>query len=73
MIAADLTPRLSRLVGSARILWLSLAVTGSIALLVPLAQPGWWIALLTMSSAAGEFARIVFATPNVSPRQRRCP
>ncbi len=73
MIAAALTPRFSRLVGSARIIWLSLAVTGPIALLGPLAQPGWWVALLIVSIAAGEFGSIIYAITNVSLRQRLCP
>lgn len=73
MIAAALTPRFSRLVGSARIIWLSLAVTGPAALLGPLAQPGWWVALLILSIAAGEFGAIIYAITNVSLRQRLCP
>ena len=73
MIAAALTPRFSRLVGSARIIWLSLAVTGPIALLGPLAQPGWWVALLIVSIAAGEFGSIIYAITNVSLRPRLCP
>lgn len=73
MIAAALTPRFSRLVGSARIIWLSLAVTGPAALLGPLAQPGWWVALLIVSIAAGEFGSIIYAITNVSLRQRLCP
>ena len=48
MAGAALTPRLARLVGEARIVWLSLAVTGPVGLLVPLAQPGWGIALLVV-------------------------
>jgi len=73
MIGAALTPRLSRRVGSARIIWVSLAVTGPIALLGPLAQPGWSVALLIVSTAAGEFGQIVYAITNVSLRQRLCP
>ena len=73
MIAAAFTPRFSRRVGSARIIWMSLAVTGPIALLGPLAQPGWWVALLIVSIAAGEFGSIIYAITNVSLRQRLCP
>ena len=73
MIAAAFTPRFSRRVGSARIIWISLAVTGPIALLGPLAQPGWWVALLIVSIAAGEFGSIIYAITNVSLRQRLCP
>ncbi len=73
MIAAALTPRMGRAVGSARIIWLSLAVTGPLALLGPLAQPGWGVVLLLVSMAAGEFGQIVYAITNVSLRQRLTP
>ena len=70
---AALTPRLSRVVGSARIIWLSLVVTGPIAILAPLAQPGWGVVLLVLSIAAGEFGQIIYAVTNVTLRQRLCP
>lgn len=73
MAGAALTPRLARLVGEARIVWLSLAVTGPVGLLVPLARPGWGIALLVVGLAAGELGQIVYAITNVTLRQRRCP
>jgi MFS family permease len=73
VFGAAFTPKLSRLVGSARIIWLSLAVTGPIALLGPLAQPGWLVVLVILSIAAGEFGQIIYAITNVSLRQRLCP
>ncbi len=73
MAGAALTPHLARLVGEARIVWLSLAVTGPLGLLAPLARPGWAIALLVVGMAAGEFGQIVYAITNVTLRQRRCP
>lgn len=73
MVGAAVTPALSRLVGSARIIWLSLAVTGPITLLTPLAQPGWWVVLVIVGGAAGEFGSIIYAITNVSLRQRLCP
>ncbi|HWV35666.1 MAG TPA: MFS transporter, partial [Thermomicrobiales bacterium] len=73
MIGAALTPWLSRHVGSARIIWISLAATGPVTLLVPLAQPGWSVALLILGMAAGELGQIVYAITNVSLRQRLCP
>jgi MFS family permease len=73
IIGAAITPRLSAVVGSARIIWLSLVVTGPVALLVPLAQPGWLVALLIAGIAAGELGQIVYAITNVSLRQRLCP
>jgi len=73
MLGAALTPRLSRALGSARIIWLSLAVSGPLTLLTPLAQPGWAVVLVFLGMAAGEFGQIIYAITNVSLRQRLCP
>lgn len=73
MAGAALTPRLARRIGSARIVWLPLAVTGPLTLLGPLAQPGWWVTLIVIGAAAGEFGQIIYAITNVSLRQRLCP
>ncbi|MCU1408403.1 MAG: transporter [Microbacteriaceae bacterium] len=73
LLGAATTPRLSRRFGSARIIWLSLAVTGPITLLIPLSQPGWGVALFIVGTAAGELGQIVYAVTNVSLRQRLCP
>ncbi len=73
MLGAALTPRLSRRFGSARIIWLSLAITGPLTLLSPLAQPGWTVVLIFVGMAAGEFGQIIYAITNVSLRQRLCP
>ncbi|MFC0678406.1 MFS transporter [Lysobacter korlensis] len=73
MIAAAITPRMGRAVGTARIIWLSLAVTGPFTILAPLAQPGWGVVLLIVSIAAAEFGQIVYAITNVSLRQRLTP
>jgi MFS family permease len=73
VVGAALTPRLARRVGSARIVWLSLAVTGPVGLLSPLAQPGPLVALVVIGTAVGEFGQIIYAISNVSLRQRLCP
>lgn len=73
MAGAALTPRLAARFGSARIIWLSLAVTGPLDLLGVLAQPGWLILLLLTGIAAGEFGQIVYAITSVSLRQQVCP
>jgi MFS family permease len=73
IVGAALTPRLSRRFGSARIVWLALAVTGPITLLVPFSQPGWLVLLGAVGGAAGEFGQIVYAITSVSLRQRLCP
>lgn len=73
MVGAALTPKLAGHLGSARIIWLALAITGPITLLGPLAQPGRLVALIIVGTAAGEFGQIVYAVTSVSLRQRLCP
>lgn len=73
LVGASATPALSRWLGSARVIWLSLAVTGPVTLLGPLAQPGALVILVIISTAAGELGQIVYAITNVSLRQRFCP
>jgi hypothetical protein len=73
MAGAALTPRLARRFGAERIIWLSLAVTGPLGLLGPLAQPGWLVVLMVVGTAVGEFGQIVYAISNVTLRQRVVP
>lgn len=73
MFAAAATPRLSQRIGSARIIWLSLAVTGPVNLISPLAQPGWSTALIVVGAAVGNAGQLVYAITNSSLRQRLCP
>jgi transmembrane secretion effector len=73
MLAAALTPRLSRRFGSARIIWLSLAVTGPVNLVTPFAQPGWSVLLVVVGSAVGGAGQLVYAITNSSLRQQLCP
>ncbi|TDE12286.1 MFS transporter [Jiangella asiatica] len=74
MAGAVLTPWLARRIGSARIVWLSLAVTGPLTLLIPLARPGWTAVTFTViGMAAGELGQIVYAVSSLSLRQRLCP
>jgi MFS family permease len=73
MAGAALTPRLAARFGSARIIWLSLLVTGPLNLVGVLAQPGWLVLLLLLGIAAGELGQIVYAITSVSLRQQVCP
>ena len=73
LAGAALTPRLARVLGSARVVWLPLAVTAPLAILGALARPGWTSWLVLLGTAAGEFGQIVYAITSVSLRQRLCP
>jgi MFS family permease len=65
--------RLSRLIGSARIVWFSILVLGLPSLIVPLAAPGWRIALFPVGAAATAFNAVVYNVAQVSYRQAICP
>src|SRR5579875_912261 len=73
MAGAAATPRLSRRFGSARIIWLALAIPQPLTVLVLFARPGIWVVLLVVGIAAGEFGQMVYAITSVSLRQRICP
>jgi len=68
-----LSGRLSRLIGSARIIWFSMLVLGLPSLLVPLAVPGWRVALYVVGIAAELFSGVVYNVAQVSYRQAICP
>jgi MFS family permease len=72
-IGAAATPRAARRIGSARIVWFSLAVTAPLSLLVVFATPGWGLLFAVAGFAIGELGQIVYAITNVSLRQRICP
>lgn len=73
MLASALTPWLARRIGSARVVWVSLAVTGPLTLLVALGFPGWGLVFVVIGMFAGELGQIVYSITNVSLRQRICP
>jgi MFS family permease len=68
-----LSGRLSRRIGSARIIWFSMLVLGLPQLLVPLAEPGWLVALFPLGFAAFTFSGVVYNVAQVSYRQAICP
>jgi MFS family permease len=73
LVGATVTPRLARRLGSARVVWLPLAVSGPVAVAGGLARPGWSSWLVVLGTVAGELGQIVYAISNVSLRQRLCP
>jgi MFS family permease len=68
-----LSGRLARRIGSARIIWFSILVLGLPSFLVPLAEPGWRIALFSVGFAATGFSGVVYNVAQVSYRQAICP
>ena len=73
MVGAALTTKVAKAVGSARLIWLSLAVTSPLTVLGALAHPGSGLVLLVIGIVAGELGQIVYAITSVSLRQRVCP
>ncbi len=68
-----LAGRLSRRVGSARVIWYSLLVLSLPQLLVPLAEPGWRVAAFVVGMAFFSFGAVVYNVAQVSYRQAICP
>ena len=68
-----LSGRLSRRIGSARIIWFSMLVFGLPQLLVPLAKPGWLVVLFPVGFAGFSFSAVVYNVAQVSYRQAICP
>jgi predicted MFS family arabinose efflux permease len=68
-----LAGRLSRRIGSARIIWYSMLVLSLPELLVPLAAPGWRVAAFGAGMASFSFGAVVYNVAQVSYRQAICP
>jgi MFS family permease len=64
---------LRRWIGSARLIWLSMAVTAPFALLVPLTFPGPGVILYGVSQFMFSFGAIVYNVHQASFRQMLCP
>jgi MFS family permease len=64
---------LGRRIGSARIIWFSLLVLDAPSLVLPLAAPGWRIALFIFGYGVSMFACSVFGASQLAYRQSVCP
>lgn len=73
VIGGVLSGRLSRRIGSARIIWVSILGFGLPSLLVPLAYPGWRVALFPIGFAFSAFASVIYNVAQVTYRQAVCP
>jgi len=65
--------RLSRWIGSARIIWFSLLAFGAPGLLLPLAEPGWRLAFVVVGGAGFTFSGVLYNIAQLSYRQAICP
>ena len=64
---------LSRRIGSARIIWVSILGLGPAALLLPLAQPGPGVLLYVAGLAGWTFCGVLYNVAQLSYRQAICP
>jgi predicted MFS family arabinose efflux permease len=68
-----LSGRLTRRIGSARIIWLSMLVFSFPQLLIPLAEPGWRVIVFPLALMAFWFGAVVYNVAQISYRQAICP
>ncbi|WP_410602240.1 MFS transporter [Amycolatopsis sp. lyj-90] len=69
VVAGKVTARL----GQARSIWLVPLVTWPLQLLIPLAEPGWKVALIPLALLFTGFGIIIYNVAQVSYRQAVCP
>lgn len=65
--------RLGQLVGTSRIIWLSILGAGWTGLLIPLARPGWGVLLFGLGYFGMYFSAVVYNIAQISYRQAICP
>jgi predicted MFS family arabinose efflux permease len=68
-----LSNRLSRWIGSARIIWFSVLVFGAIPVVMPLAEPGPRLVLFPVAVFGLSFTSVVYNVAQLSYRQLICP
>ena len=73
IVGAVAASALTRWIGQARIIWLSMAVCTPLGLLIPLTRPGAGLALFAAGSFAISFGAVVYNVAQVSFRQAQCP
>lgn len=65
--------RVTRWIGQSRVLWQIPLLAGGFALLMPLARPGWGVALVSVGIFVSAMAIIMFHITQISYRQSVCP
>jgi MFS family permease len=69
LLAGTFASRISRKVGSARVIWLSLLLPGPLYFLMPLATPGWGVSLYAVGTFALAANATLFNAGAISYRQ----
>jgi MFS family permease len=73
ILGGVLSSRLSRWIGSARIIWFSMLVFGAIPIVMPLAEPGLRLIFFPVAVAGLSFTAVVYNVAQLSYRQLICP
>ena len=73
ILGGVLSGRLSRWIGSARIIWFSMLVFGVIPIAIPLTEPGPRLILFPVAYAGLTFTAVVYNIAQLSYRQLICP
>jgi len=73
ILGGVLSGRLTRAIGSARLIWVSALVFGAVPVLLPLAQPGGWLVLFVLGNAGYGLSAVLYNTAQISYRQSVCP
>jgi MFS family permease len=68
-----LSGRMSRWIGSARVIWVAMLVLDLPSFLIPLAEPGWRVAVFAAGFAGYSFSGVVYNVAQLSYRQAICP
>ncbi|SCL48309.1 MFS transporter [Micromonospora peucetia] len=73
LVVGVLADRLTTWLGSARVIWVAMAVPGPLYLLMPLAQPGWGMLLYGIGLAAFSANAVLYNVATLTYRQRITP
>ena len=69
VLGGVLSGRLSRWIGSARIIWFSMLVFGAIPIVMPLTAPGWRLVLFPIAGFGTSFTALTYNIAQLSYRQ----
>jgi predicted MFS family arabinose efflux permease len=73
VVGGVLAGPLTRWIGSARVIWLSLLAAAPLGFLMPLATPGWGVLLYAVGWGSFSASGVVYNTAQLSYRQSICP